>query len=441
MLFWLFGIALALLAASGYIYTSRRILYHAFMNTQLASELSQTPFNDPPMLELVVARAMAATKLDALNIDNSSNRSDFDANARAALADAWNLKVGVLRRLVLDAVVADVSRRMKIVDALISVVDNQSADSKMHSLATDAIQLPSIVVITSAFPFAGSSALLKYFKSNPQKFLVPSLADIKNIVPIDDSKAKKVHDHASFSPQALPPVKPIFTRLLDSFASASEKRDALNQSDFRLDESAYLNCTFHALTSFGLLPLPSLTASTSTSTPHQKQRTVELLKLLLQIHVSKLSAKEQKPEFIILEGHEHSLYLDTLHKVFGPLLKIVLVDHHQSDKQQDSDARALIESKLEFQIKTVESLVLGGTAILEDSKRGKVDKVRDDEKVRVDGLVRDFGLEDIVFRVDGGPIVLDSLMRGKKVGEGARGVVDVVGDRIVAWLEESKHDQ
>ncbi|KAI9352191.1 hypothetical protein BDR26DRAFT_914533 [Obelidium mucronatum] len=389
------GIAVAIMAAA---YSRRRVLYHYWMKTQIASELSQTPFNEPPLVELVVARAMADTKLDILNHDGSNDRSDFDDNVRACLKDAWTAPVhGVFRKFMLDNVTIDIGRRMRLMDAIVTDKDILN------------VKLPKLIVITSALPYSGSRNLLQYFIASPSKFYVPSLSDIRNITP----GGLKVPVATSFSNH--PPPKPIIETLVKRFASKFEKLNALDESDFRFDCSAYLNCTFHDLISFGRFSLPTLSATSKTN----KIQTVQLLKLILQVHVASL---QSVPEYIVLEGHEHSLYVETLAQVFGNI-KVVVVD------VAGEDFLSIVRTKLSFQIRALRSLILGKPSTSVDGNA--VQKAVEAEKERLDLICKSLGTAS-VLKVDGNSLIsLDP-----KAETGKRGVVDVIGDRVMEWLTQ-----
>ncbi|ORY43111.1 hypothetical protein BCR33DRAFT_717846 [Rhizoclosmatium globosum] len=398
------------------IYVKRLQFYHAFMNWQLGSELSQTPYNEPPVLELVVARAMAATKLDTFNLDNSNDRSDFALNIKSALDDAWNAGnpsqpssgdvttannqqsqqprkrvYGVFRKFVLDCVTQDLSRRMKLVDAFVN-------DPLLL-----AVKIPDLVIITSATPFSGAEKIVEYLKTKDNKFHAPSLSDIKNIVPtssVSSPPPKTV-------PHSAPPFKPEYDVLLKNFTNSAEISGPLSPSNFRVGHSAYLNCTFHDLHAFQRLPLPTLQ-----STPRTIQ-TVNLLKLLLQLHTSHLTTPP--PPYIVLEGHEHVEYLHLLASVF-PSVRVVVVE---STHEQ-------VEVKVREQVSTVRRIVMG---VVEDVD---VKSLIEAEKVKIDVGCASLGAGK-VLRVDGSGLV--NVTAEGVANSGKRGVVEVLGDRIIDWLE------
>ncbi|KAJ3072855.1 hypothetical protein HDU98_002778 [Podochytrium sp. JEL0797] len=402
---------LALLAAfAAFVYANALAFYHAIVNLQLASELIQVPYFDPPSVELIIARAMALTKSDTLNLDNSTTRTDFEHPLRAALQDAWGgessptKKVhAVLRRFVLDNAVMDVGRRIRLVEAVL-------AEPTIRD-----VKLPTIVVVTSAVPFSGAEVLVKYFTSNPTKFHVPTLSDLQNIIPHAFDTP-----HVRVSPTELSPSTPEFETLAKYFATVEEREGVLREDVLRIGSSAYLNATFHDFHSFDKLPFPTLKSTLAT---HPKHNDLVLLKLLLQLHVSKLASM---PEYIVLEGVEHAAYLDAFADVFGvDGVKVVKVGVVAGDGVQ------IVKDKMTRQLRSLRRLVLGPSSLIQD---GGVLPCIDSEEVDaqiaiVDEMCGRLG-EERVFSVDGTVLMNVS----DEVGEG-RTAVDVVGDRVVAWLD------
>ncbi|KAI8822343.1 hypothetical protein BJ741DRAFT_635586 [Chytriomyces cf. hyalinus JEL632] len=288
-------------------------LYHRVYAWQITSELLQLSWTSVPAPELVMSRAMALTQLDNLNEDGASgekSRSDFIDPLYAALQDAWRrddstgaLCLGVFRAFLLDCVTRDLGRRLVLMDVLTS---NPSIAS---------IRIPKLVVITGV-PYSGTHVLRKYFE-NKHNYFVPSLESIESIESLEPRS--KVAKNASFQETQ-------FATLLKWFATKKERETHLANDSFRYACSIYLNCTLTALRALARFPLPSLTTALQ---GRSQKSDIQLLKRILQVQLflyKKQHPQRQDPEYIVLEGHEHSVYLESLFSEFQSNVRVVSVE-------------------------------------------------------------------------------------------------------------------
>ncbi|KAJ3121728.1 ABC transporter G member 24, partial [Physocladia obscura] len=300
-------------------------IYHAVLSWQIFHELNQTPFSDPPMLELIVSRAMSRSKLDLFNTDGSPDKSDFAPQIQAVFSDAWSTTAlnssqgqastipprGVFRKFILDASIIDLSRRLVLVNALINnnkertPSNGDTAEENAAAVALiDSMELPPIVILLAA-PFCGGSTLRKcksnaasvfseksYNLERKEGYYVPTVADIGSIIPTfatgpSDKSAKKLRS------SGIPDQEQQFASLLRWFTSKKERIELLNDEDFRFGKGCYLN-------------LPKLRES---QTEQSSEASTRLFLQILKLHISKLPVP---PTHIILEGHEHAAHIPAL---------------------------------------------------------------------------------------------------------------------------------
>ncbi|KAJ3226502.1 hypothetical protein HDU78_010375 [Chytriomyces hyalinus] len=393
-------------------------LYHRVYAWQITSELLQLSWTSVPAPELVMSRAMALTQLDNLNEDGASgekSRSDFIDPLYAALQDAWrrdastgSLCLGVFRAFILDCVTRDLGRRLVLMDVLAS---NPSIAS---------IRIPKLVVITGV-PYSGTHVLRKYFESN-HNYFVPSLESIESIESIDPKS--KVAKNASFQETQ-------FATLLKWFATQKERETHLANDSFRYACSIYLNCTLSALHALARFPLPSL----SKALQNRSQKSdIQLLKRILQVQLflyKKQHPQRQAPEYIVLEGHEHAVYLESLFLEFQNNLRVVSVEC-LGDLEFGPLSRKVFE-----QTKLLRGLILGphATACYETAHPISLETVGSELMAAQQAVQKTCAPHEAsVLKIGASSL---GLVGGMDSSTDENGLVRKTGERVDLWLDSS----